>query len=156
MIVCGYPCIGKSTVAKQDPMFIDLESSYFKIEGRDNTGWHENYCMLAIELHRTGHVVFTSTHADVVEFLTDGEKMFRYDLKPTDVKICYPDPYLYSDWIDRATVRWQSSGLVKDRLALKRIIDYWDVDIAALAAHTDHAVPIMNPSLYDLREMFKP
>lgn len=46
MIVCGYPCIGKSTVAKQDPMFIDLESSYFKIEGRDNTGWYENYCML--------------------------------------------------------------------------------------------------------------
>lgn len=156
MIVCGYPCIGKSTVARQNPQFIDLESSYFKIEGRYKSGWHENYCIFAIELHRTGHVVFTSTHADVVEFLTDGEKMFRYGLKPTDVKICYPDPHLHSNWIDRATIRWQTTGLVKDRLALKRIINHWDADIAALAAYKDHAVPIMNPNLYDLREMFKP
>ena len=71
MIICGYPCIGKSTLAKTDLRFVDLESSNFKIPGDNTDAWAERYCKVAIDLHHQGYVVFVSTHDVVLKHLME-------------------------------------------------------------------------------------
>lgn len=127
MIIMGYPCIGKSSVALEDKEYIDLESSHFKVDGRDNTGWEKGYCDLALALSRQDYTVFTSTHLEV-------QKKFL-DLQLGDeerILICYPILELKDQWIQRVEDRYTRSALYKDFLALKRTREHYEDDIKAL------------------------
>ena len=126
MIICGYPCIGKSSWAKSQSMItVDLESSYFKIPGRDNTGWEENYCKMAIELDtpRNKDAIFMSTHPEVINYLIK---------EGVDFVIAFPSLKLKEAWIERSLERYEKSGLEKDLRAHERIRDYFEVDTQAL------------------------
>lgn len=126
MIICGYPCIGKSTLARGNLKFIDLESSYFKTDGSHQQGWEVNYCKLAINLHKQSYIVFVSTHKEVIEYLKKSE------VYPNNLFVLYPDENLYVGWVKKAVARFGSSRLYKDDLALQRIRDHYHEDIAAL------------------------
>lgn len=144
MIICGYPCIGKSTVASQCSNVIDLESSHFKVQGRDNTDWEMGYCKMAKELSDQGYVVFTSTHKQVRDMFNKLDIGFN---------VCYPAPELKEQWIERATERATRSALYKDNMALDRIRDYYEEDINDLM-HTrceDHLIITEVP--YDLKDI---
>lgn len=56
MIICGHALIGKSTLAKKEPLCIDLESSIFC------KGDFDNYLECIKALHFQGKVVLTSCH----------------------------------------------------------------------------------------------
>ena len=51
MIYIGYPCIGKTTLAKEKNNFIDLESSYFSPFSSAAPANYLTYCNLAMDLN---------------------------------------------------------------------------------------------------------
>jgi len=63
MIICGHALIGKSTLAVNESVCIDLESSIFC------RGDFERYAEMALALHRQGKVVLTSCHNQIRERL---------------------------------------------------------------------------------------
>lgn len=120
VIIPGYPCIGKSSIAGSNfniPV-IDLESSNFD---KNNPLWSVEYVKIAHDLAKQGFVVMTSTHKHIIDTL----------LNLNDVEICTicPCRELYTEWVVRATKRYESTGLEKDKRALDRIIDYYKSDI---------------------------
>ena len=71
MIIIGYQGIGKSTICKNNPKYIDFESSALKVDGCRLHNWQIPYCQMAIWLSQQGYVVFTSSHKEVREILKD-------------------------------------------------------------------------------------
>ena len=65
LIICGYPGIGKSSIAGWNNC-IDLESSYFSRDEKGfalcDTDWVTRYCKLAFDLARQGFTVLLSCH----------------------------------------------------------------------------------------------
>ena len=123
MIICGYPCIGKSTISKYSSIVIDLESSYFKVTGRDNTDWEIGYCKLAKQISDTGHMVFISTHSAVRNAL----KKLGFEFS-----LCYPALELKDIWAKRVTARAREPAMQKDKMAADRVINYYEEDIRDL------------------------
>ena len=67
-IIIGFPGIGKSTVAKGDTRFIDLESSTFMVDGQRSEDWYKIYVNVAIDLTKQ-YNVFISSHMAVQNYL---------------------------------------------------------------------------------------
>lgn len=131
MIIIGYPCIGKSTLAK-NPFskefkyrVIDLESSYFKPGGKNYEGWVKSYCAVAKALSDNGHIVFVSSHKEVIDQIFQTVSVF-------DFCFIYPSLSLKKQWIQRALNRYRGEYLDKDLRAYERIRDHYDDDINAL------------------------
>ena len=124
-IMIGYPCIGKSTVARTHRGFIDLESSYFS---RRTDDWANDYCKLALKLAEDGNVVFVSSHSDVVKTL----KELRGSYPLIDIVIICPWEYLHDAWLERAELRYEITKSDKDKRALNRIDTHYNSDINAL------------------------
>lgn len=129
MIIAGYPCIGKSTVAARNPKFIDLESSNFSQTGLID--WVSQYVKVAEDLNKTGHHVFVSTHPDVISLL-------QYD---NDFMLIFPDLSLSAMWKDRAGRRYdqQSQNEIerdKNGRALARIVEHYEEDITSLMQYS--------------------
>lgn len=124
MIICGFPCIGKTTWSKREKSkIVDLESSYFKLDGRDNTGWEENYCKLAMHIEQAGFIVFVSTHPLVQEYL------LKHNAKAIAM---FPELELKDLWVERSKFRYEKSGSEKDLRAYERIRDHFEEDIKSL------------------------
>lgn len=99
MIISGYPCIGKSSLALERADVIDLESSIFCDEKwcRDSD-WYIQYCKVAEYLSKQGYIVFVSSHHTVVtQLLYNTKEVFC---------IIYPSLDLKDRWILRLKNRY--------------------------------------------------
>lgn len=85
MIVLGYPCVGKSYLAKQDDLFVDLESSLYKWQPYEGQGteegksvtfreeipnWEQGYVEEAIKLSNEGKIVLLAMPPEVQREVT--------------------------------------------------------------------------------------
>ena len=84
-IIIGFPGVGKSTVAKGDTRFIDLESSTFMVDGQRSEDWYKIYVNVAIDLAKQ-YNVFISSHMAVQNYLVT--------LNYNNVIMAYPDKSL--------------------------------------------------------------
>jgi hypothetical protein len=155
MIIIGYPCVGKSTLAENCEIIsgykgvIDLESSCFHEEGRmdplyeknhRNPDWHVSYCKTALDLSRQGYAVFVSSHGQVCQFLTGSV---------VDIKIVHPALSLKEEWLKRLRNRYRETGLDKDYRAYERAMNNYENDIKALMNYGFDRIEI-NSMDYDL------
>lgn len=159
LIVCGYPGVGKSSIAGWNKC-IDLESSYFShrpaYDTHDSTFvnipvrtdvWAKQYCPIAIDLANQGFIVMTSCHRPVIEYFMSA----IYPKNVSGAVIFAPDHRYKKEWIDRLTERYNKTGLQKDERALTRAIQYFDEDMAFL---NNCGLPICTPAAldYDLKD----
>lgn len=124
MIIAGYPCCGKSTIAARNEKFIDLESSNFHAPGDKSKDWADRYAAVAKDLANNHHV-FISTHEAVLSSLHNYPGLI----------LVFPSPELKQDWTMRAYMRFQQSlqnDVEKNRRAYERVRDHFDEDINAL------------------------
>lgn len=125
MIIIGYQGIGKSSVAKEDPNRIDLESSNFWYNGKRNEDWYIYYCQMAMDLSRQGYTVFVSSHEVVRKFLAENNTT-------EPVYVIFPDKSLKNEWIERLKRRYYDSNLNKDYKAWKNAEDRFSENITEL------------------------
>ena len=153
LIICGYPGVGKSSVAGWGKC-IDLESSWFSQDKDGNhiypdEAWCEKYCELAIYLASQGFTVLLSTHQAVINTLRDYQLMLKcYRVK---VVIFAPRPGMKKEWTLRLFNRYMESEEEKDLRAFVGAIEYWDSKLATIA-HSDF--PVYSPDTidYDFRD----
>lgn len=123
MIIFGYPCIGKSTIARNKlndstPPIIDLESSCMRrgeLNIRDGLWW-ESYGNIAIDLHTQGFIVLCSSHAQVREYIK-GKAGHTKGLRKDDIAVCYPT-VMQGDWIEKLQDRYTINPSKKNENAL--------------------------------------
>lgn len=127
MIIFGYPGIGKTSIAKEDYRFIDLDSGDALIHGkyRRKKGWEENYCNTALLLNRQGYFVFVSTHREVIYRILNHEK---------DVCAVFPDIALKKEWIEALYRRYKDRPNRQTHNAWARAREHFDGDIWSLKA----------------------
>lgn len=125
LIIIGYPCIGKSSIAGCANGIIDLESSYFS---KDDPMWYNDYCALAEDLASQGFTVCVSSHSSVVSCLKQ-----RPSNPDVTVVVVHPDLSLKDDWIRRAELRMNDTSLDKDKRAYMRIASKYEEDINTLS-----------------------
>lgn len=111
-IISGYQGIGKSTLAKAECGYIDLESGNFFVGDVRHDDWYIVYCQIAIHLAQQGYRVFVSSHAAVRDHLASLPKT-------VDLYVCFPSYNLRLPWLKKLEARYQSSGLEKDYRAWK-------------------------------------
>ena len=145
IIICGYPCIGKSSVTEKSQICIDLESSCFT---KNNPTWYIDYCETAINLARQGRIVFTSTHSEVIDF---------FEQNPLDdIYVCVFIPQLtwWDLWEGRARLRFRNNQTRKNSAALERIRSYFHDDLEKILTSK---LPIIMPATlsYDLADYVK-
>lgn len=115
MIIIGFPCIGKSSVANEPISgytfsgFIDLESSNFA----KNDNWVSEYCNVALDLSSQGYDVFVSSHESVRDYLSQFQDN-------DDIIEVFPSLNMYNEWIRRLRNRYQNDKSDKN----KRAYDY--------------------------------
>lgn len=96
MIICGFPGIGKSTLAKQSGRWVDLESTPFE---RD---W-DRYAKVAKHMSDNGYNVLVSTHP---EFL---QKLSAMKIRHT---VVVPDPSCKDEYVARYIERGSSPDFI--------------------------------------------
>lgn len=124
MIIIGYQGIGKSTLAKNNLKFIDLESGCFWVDGKRDANWYIPYCQMAEHLSKQGYCVFTSSHEPVRKLLAKSSEQV--------VAIC-PHPDLKDKWIEKLRKRAEDSGLEKDHKAFLNAADRYTENIKEVA-----------------------
>lgn len=124
MIVIGYQGIGKSTVARGDFQYVDLESTNFFVDGKRSDDWYLPYCNIAESLSRQGYIVFTSSHEVVRNRLKESSEQ---------VVCCVPALELKDEWIAKLQKRYDESGLEKDKRALLNAKDRYEENIREIA-----------------------
>ena len=93
MIVVSFQGIGKTTLARRDYKYIDLESDSFWINGERANDWYKPYCKMAEYLSEQGYIVFVSCHEDVRQCLVENSREL--------VVLVYPSIELEDKWIDK-------------------------------------------------------
>ena len=143
MIVVGYQGIGKSTLAKLDLRFIDLESGNFWVDGKRADNWYKPYCKIAEHLSRQGYIVFTSSH-----------EVVRNQLKNSNEKVicCVPALSLKDEWIQRLKDRYEESVLEKDYKAYMNAADRYIENITEIA-NSGFEVLWLESIDYDLQDL---
>lgn len=124
MIIIGYQGIGKSTLARCNLNYIDLESSNFWIDGKRADDWYKPYCKIAEHLSRQGYIVFVSSH-----------KVVRDELKNCSetVMCCVPTLELKDFWVNKLFERFAKSQASKDYKAWKNAEDCYEENIKDIA-----------------------
>ena len=126
LIICGYPGIGKSSIAGWNNC-IDLESSLFshyKDSCRKSDDiWVGEYCNLAYYLALQGYTVMTSTHMAVIDYF-DRFKVTYY--KDVPIVIFCPRYDMKKAWAIRLVNRYLNSENEKDLRAFQGAIKDWD------------------------------
>lgn len=141
MIVIGYQGIGKSTLARKDKDFIDLESSNFYVDGERSDNWYEPYCNIAEHLSQQGYIVFVSSHAVVRERLKKSDET---------VLCCIPALELKDEWLAKLKTRYTQTGSEKDFRAWKNAEDRFTENIKEIM-NSGFANIKLNNIDYDLR-----
>lgn len=109
MIISTFQGIGKSTLAKTDLKYIDLESSNFS---KENSNWYLDYCRVAMDLDRQGYIVFVSAHKPVRDYL----RQFEY----IDYFMVMYDKSLKNFAVNKVKERYELTNSQKDYNAWKR------------------------------------
>lgn len=124
MLICGYPGIGKSTLAKKRDDIIDLESHNFGriIDGefKKYDGWWESYCRVAADLHNQGYIVLLANYMGICKWLKEHEYT---------VYGIYPGIEVKDYWLEKCKARWDASKSPKDERAYERVKDHFNEDI---------------------------
>ena len=153
LIICGYPGIGKSSIAGWNNC-IDLESSYFS---RDEKGfalcdedWVTKYCKLAFDIARQGFTVLLSCHVMVRNKLKEIKDMKSNYFYPPVVIFC-PRADMKEAWGIRLMKRYNETNLDKDFRALEGAMRSWNRNMIWM---TEQNFPIYCPMSidYDLRD----
>lgn len=144
MIVIGYQGIGKSTLAKNDKDFIDLESSNFYVDGVRADNWYVPYCNIAEHLSQQGYTVFVSSHS-VVRF------QLQQHCKET-VVCCAPSLELKDEWIAKLKARYNQTGSEKDYRAWKNAEDCYCKNVDDILEYGFRNI-IIRDMEYDLRNL---
>lgn len=131
MIIIGYTGIGKSTLARRNPRFVDLESSCFFVNENRAENWYITYCQLAEHLSEQGKIVFVSSHKDVQGYLR---------LSNETIVCVFPDISLKDEWVNKLRERYFSDKSEKNLKAYKRARDHFEEDIEALDCFVDNAI----------------
>lgn len=149
MIVIGYQGIGKSTLAKKDRKYLDLESSNFWVDGKRDENWYKVYCKQAINFSKQGYIVFTSSHQVVRDY-------FKEIKDKEIIIIVYPSLELKDKWIGKLKDRYKESQLDKDYKAWKNAEDRYEENIKELFNDGFFIMPIkeIDYNLEDLIEGF--
>lgn len=122
MIIAGYPCIGKSSLALERADVIDLESSVFCDEKGDrDPNWYIQYCKVAEYLSKQGYIVFVSSHLIVTTYLLIHTKEVFC--------IIYPSLDLKDRWILRLKNRFLMNHSDKNLRAVERATEFYEQDI---------------------------
>ena len=164
MIICGYPGIGKSSIAKLNPTFIDLESSNFYMNNvpydyssdqkeapnwdskPDN--WYVYYTNIAIDLSNKDYTVFISCHPEVRRQLE-----YRLDeIGSGNVLVIIPSADIEKEWHDRLEDRYLLTHSPKDLRALNHVSNLANV-VEDVRNSTLPAVLIRDIKNYDLRKV---
>ena len=145
MIVIGYQGIGKSTLARTQKGFIDLESSNFAYNGKKPGDWHIYYCQTAEHLSQQGYVVMVSSHEPV-------RKWFRKSDERA-IAIC-PDKTLKAEWICRLETRYCKTLTNKDFRALENAKYRYDENIDEIEKCGIPVFKIYDTD-YDLSELIR-
>lgn len=124
MIVVGYQGIGKSTLARRNYKYIDLESGNFWVDGKRADDWYKPYCKIAEHLSEQGYIVFVSSHETVRDYLEENSREI--------VALVYPSIRLENAWINKLEKRYTESGLEKDYKALINAKDKYAENIREL------------------------
>ena len=154
LIICGYPGVGKSSIAGWNNC-IDLESSWFSYDEKGNKKypddtWCVDYCNLAMRLAAQGYTVLTSTHACVINELRDHKFVLDYKYK-VKVVIFVPRSDMKKAWVERLVNRYIESDKDADLRAFIGGIQYWDSKMATIR-HTDFPVYCPDSIDYDFRD----
>lgn len=125
LIVIGYQGIGKSTLAKRDYRYVDLESSALRHEdGTRAYNWYESYCMMAEWLSKQGYIVFVSSHEKVCDYLN------KHCKEPFCAIV--PSLSLKDWWLKKLHNRYNDTKDMKDALAYYRAIHWFEQDVTAI------------------------
>ena len=154
LIICGYPGVGKSSIAGWNNC-IDLDSSWFSYDEEGNKKypddtWCVDYCDLAMRLASQGYTVLTSTHACVINELRDHKFVLDYKYK-VKVVIFVPRSDMKKAWIERLVNRYIESDKDVDMRAFVGGIQYWDSKMATIR-HSDFTVYCPDSIDYDFRD----
>lgn len=133
MIICGYAGIGKSSIAKLNPTFINLESSNFYMNNipydynsdqkeapnwdSKPEYWYVYYTNIAIDLHKRGYTVFLSCHPEV-------RRQLEYrlaEIGEKNVLVIIPSADIEKEWHDRLEDRYLLTNHPKDLRALNHV-----------------------------------
>ena len=152
MIFIGYQGLGKSTLAKNDKRYIDLESGNFWYDHGDgilkrDELWYLPYCNVAEDLSRSGFRVFVSSHEVVRNRLKQGSET---------IYAIYPQEHLKEQWIKKLKDRYDSSGLDKDYKAWKNAEDRFIDNIIELENSVMYRIQLgdMNYNLGQLIDLY--
>lgn len=159
VIVCGYQGIGKSTVAKEFPNVIDLESSsFYDVDEKTRPeNWAYFYVKIAIDQALRGNDVFLSCHDSVREQLFAqyysclcGEE--RSYVAPL---VIIPAIELKKKWENRLLDRYFLTLSSKDRKAYEFHVKEFETDVNKLISNTLSPLPtiFIRDINYDLREL---
>lgn len=87
MIICGFPGIGKSCLAKKEPGVVDLESTPFKKD------W-EVYSNVANHMNNNGYTVLVSSHKEMRDALLQKNIPFTVIMPSYKEKPIYINRYI--------------------------------------------------------------
>ena len=145
MIYVGYPGIGKSTLAKKDLKYIDLESCNTYVDGEKPENWEKLYINFAVDLSNQGYDVFVSSHKVVSEELKmRGEKFYAI----------VPAIELKDKWIEKLKNRYYNSGLPKDFRALMNADELYEKNVKDIINDCENCIVITDIN-YELKKMLK-
>lgn len=153
LIICGYPGVGKSSIAGWNNC-IDLESSWFSYDKYGNRidsdeEWAVNYCMIARQLASQGYTVLVSTHKAVINTLREGKWILNRD--GIRVVIFVPRSDMKKAWVERLINRYIESDEDVDLRAFVGGIQYWDTKMLTIR-HSDFPVYCPDSIDYDFRD----
>ena len=143
MIVIGYQGIGKSTLCKYNPKYIDFESSALKMFGRRMIGWELPYCQMATWLSKQGYVVFTSSHKEVRKYLTGTDEYCIAIVPSLELK---------EVWVEKLKARYHESDSEKDRKAYLNAKTRYKENIQEIIDDVEDAFVIESMD-YDLKQI---
>lgn len=157
LIICGYPGIGKSSIAGWNNC-IDLESSYFS---RDEKGfalssddWVWKYCETALDLANQGFTVLISYHESVRNYLNEKARRHFFIAMPRcniPIVMVRPKPDMKEAWAIRLVNRYLQSGSDKDLRAFEDAMKYWETNTQKMNGQR-FTIYQLSSTDYDLRD----
>ena len=148
-IVFGYPCIGKTSIARLNKNYVDLESSIFKIDGERDPNWYKVYVNMAIHIVNQDRIVLMSTHPWTRDYIAD--------MKDLDIPIfiVYPDISLKDFWDYKVSMRYTIDPSQKNLTALNKVKNDYEKDIKGLEADTRFPHLVLKDQKYILDDEIK-
>ena len=129
MIIIGYQGIGKSNAAKDNLLYIDLESSSFYVNGKRDFDWYIVYAQIAEHLSRQGYIVLVSSHQVLRDYLTYSTEQ---------VVEIYPSHKIKNKWLKRLKYRLITDSSEKNKRAYEGALEQYDSNIDSFEADHGH------------------